>query len=1115
MALRHTVFTSLSNTPGALNLSGAGILVDEEDHEGVHIAVKILGRDIARVTKGPSPKISFGLNKHVSGETAAGLIIVGCIDTSRVLQNLEKTGKIDHGHVRGKWESFSTSIVANPLPGCERALVIAGSDKRGAIYGIYTLSEQLGISPWHWWADVPPAHHPQIYALPVTTLSGEPSIRYRGIFINDEAPALSGWVHDKFGGYNAFFYEKVFELLLRLRANFLWPAMWPGYPSPGASFFTDRPENQRTADTWGIVVSTSHHEPMQRLANEWLAEGNPLGTWDWLANKDKITSFFERGAERAKPFESYFTLGMRGEYDTQMRTDDPAGVVQDVLATQRSLIKKVYGSEDAVPQLLALYKEVQWYYERGKLEIPDDVTLLFSDDNFGSLRRLPGVGKDAEAVRQRKGGAGIYYHLEYVGTPRSYKWINSNSLGKTWHQLHEAHRYGAKQIWVFNVGDIKPLEVPLTFAMTLAWDMTSKVNTNAATVVSSFLQDLARREFGGSAGSGGSGGSGNSSSGSGIESSQVAQAWLDHDRLLSLRRHEHIEPTTFSLLHYNEAEIIFAWWNRLLEHADRLHTSCSKAYQPALFQLLLHPIKASAIFTQLHITRAQNRLFAKQRRTSTNRFAAAALGLFDADFELTEEYHNQVLEADGEFFDGSLGGTNPKWKGILAQPHYGFLPETWHAPSRDMLEGLCFVQTRQASNAIMGNMGVMVQGHAGVRPGVVNENSDFMRPSKGDLVAGLTLEPLGRYSTGWRGAFEGGHRTRRWFEVYSRGTCVVHWRAWIVAVHKEDSDDHDDPADLYFDDDAAELSSWVSLSQTRGTLVPKEQDQRVYIKVRQERIPLKFRGSIRVEISSDEGDVEHIHLPITGRQVPEGFEEGFVEADRYVAMAAVAGKEVFQEKKKKKKNDKNDGNINNKEEQAQHHDPNTHYRHLPHVGRTHSGAVSLEPDPASPSPLSWNRKFDDTRPHWLEYPFFVFTNPADTTAAERCTLRLDFTLTLEIVPDHPMMYEYAIDGGDVHKEPLVLLEGPDNAANGDVELPAAAGWKTAVQDCVWRREHDVRGEFESGSQRNNVGDDMRGRHMLRLRLLHTNILLERIVLDLGGVKESYLGPPESFYLKRA
>ncbi|WQF89772.1 hypothetical protein CDEST_14786 [Colletotrichum destructivum] len=951
-------------TGESLNLVGATILVDESDPIGIHIAAQNLAEDFGRVTRSDASRVVVfkdDQNDAVSGTlTDAAAVIIGCVQSSRLIQRLEKEGKLEAGKIHGKWESFTTVLVDQPLPGIEKALVIAGSDKRGTIFGAYTLSEQIGVSPWYYWADVPPKSHKDIFALRGQTYHGEPSVRFRGLFINDEAPALTGWARANFGGYNSEFYKKVFELLLRLKANFLWPAMWPGYPNPGASFFTDDPDNAQAAEDYGISVSTSHHEPMQRLSNEWFAE-NPDGSWDWLANKDKITRFFEEGVERAKGRESYFTLGMRGEYDRKMKTDDPAAVVRDVIKTQRALFKKIHGTEDAVPQLLALYKEVQEQYEGGNLDVPDDVTLLFADDNFGSIRRLP-----TGAERDRKGGAGIYYHFEYVGVPRSYKWINSNSLGKTWHQLQEAHRRNAKQVWVFNVGDIKPMEVPFTFAMTLAWD----INSIKADDFARFYKTMAEVNFGKG------------------QADAIASVWHKYDRLAALRRHEHIESTTFSLVHHNEAEEVVGRWESLLESAEGIYSQASEEQKAAVFETVLHPVKASTIFTKLQVALGRNRLYARQRRNTANRLARQVLDLFDADYSLSEEFHEL------------LGG---KWDQIMRQTHYGY-EDTWHAPYRDMISGLSYVQRRQHSNPVMGQMGVAVEGHEGVRPGRTNEESDRTHPSRRDLVPGVTLGRMSRYGP-----------SKRWFDVYTRGPEVVHWKASVP-------------------------HAWLQLSVTAGTLDPDGDDARVEVTVDWHQVPEDFSEEVLVDIRSEEGAFEQVHLPITGRRVPESFRAGFVETDGYVSIPAA-------------------------------HQAPSGFRVLPECGRTPSGAVTVT-------------TADTAAPPQLAYKFYVFSETA------KPVLLLYFNMTLDLDPTDPMTYELQVNDGPVQTHQLLPKT---------TDLPD--GWFYAVQDCAWLRNHDL-GECGLTS----------GEHDVKVTLRHSNLILEKLVVNLGGVKESYLGPPPSLYV---
>lgn len=808
--------------------------------------------------------------------------------------------------------------------------------------------------------------------------SNEPSIRYRGIFINDEAPALTGWVRDKFGGYNVQFYKKVFELLLRLKANFLWPAMWPGWPNPGASFFNDDPENQKTADAWGIVMSTSHHEPMQRLSNEWVAQ-HLLGTWDWITNKEKITKFFAEGVERARGYESYFTLGMRGEYDTKMPTEDPAGVVKEVLKTQRRLIKDVYGREDAVPQLLALYKEVQKQYESGRLEVPDDVTLLFSDDNFGTIRRLP-YGDEVK----RKGGAGLYYHLEYVGTPRSYKWINSNSMHRIHHQLREAHRRHARQIWVFNVGDIKPLEVPLTFAMALAWDIGCVDQSEEG--VGLFLEELAERMFGAEHGD------------------LVSQVWKEYDKMVSLRRHEHIEPTTFSLLHYNEAEDILLNWADTVVQAEVAYKNVDYNMRPALFQLVLYPAQASANFVSLQINLGRNRLYARQRRNSTNYYANEVHRMFNIDFDLTEQYHSLL--------DG-------KWNHIMGQPHFGFEESTWHAPSRDMISGLCYVQIRQDSNPIVGPMGVAVEGQAGVRPGLINENSDFTHPSRGDLVTGLTLGLMTRYGP-----------QQRWFDLFMRGTSAVHWT--ITALYP-----------------------WLQLSHRQGVLGHAECDRRVTVEIVWEIVPDDLEEEALIRIESEEGAYEFVHLPIVGRKAPPGT-EGYIEADGLICIRA---EDHLREVAPPSSSDER--------------------RDLAHI------AVGGLPTPMSDTTFFYGELLH----RQLECGIYLFSDASRPENQAR--MLLYFHMTLDYDPTDPMTYEISFDQGPATR--YRLLEDDDFE---DPELPSPRGWLKAVQDCMWIKEHNLR-PFQLGP----------GGHNLQLRLLHSNMVLEKVVFDFGGLKEgSYRGP---------
>ncbi|MDI9477751.1 MAG: glycosyl hydrolase 115 family protein, partial [Bacillota bacterium] len=406
----------------------ADLFVDNDDYWGVQRAVTDLQKDIQAVT-GKKPELK-GEEDSLRKET----IFIGTLGKNRLIEELVKEERLEVEEIKGKWESYSIQVLDNPLPGIERGLFIIGSDKRGTIFGVYELSRKIGVSPWYWWADVPAQKREQIYMKAGIYNAGEPSVKYRGIFLNDEAPSLTTWVGNNYGTFNHQFYEKVFELLLRLKANFLWPAMW----KPRV-FNEEDPLNPVMADKYGIVMGTSHHEPMMRSWEEWGKIGK--GEWNYKTNSQNLYDFWYKGLERVKDFESIVTVGMRGDGDEAMAQDgnleESRKLLEKIIEDQREIISKVTGKDPStVPQVLALYKEVQNYYEAG-LDIPDDITLLLADDNFGNIRMLP----DKEE-RKHPGGYGMYYHFDYVGGPRSYQWINTVPLQKIWDQMSLTYHHG-------------------------------------------------------------------------------------------------------------------------------------------------------------------------------------------------------------------------------------------------------------------------------------------------------------------------------------------------------------------------------------------------------------------------------------------------------------------------------------------------------------------------------------------------------------------------------------------------------------------------------------------------------------------------------------------------
>jgi len=628
----------------------ASIYVDASDYAGVVRAAKDLDSDIARVT-GITPTLA-----HDTGTLGSDAILIGTIGKSPLIDRLIRNRKINVQSIAGKWESFLIQVVSKPLPGVPSALVIAGSDKRGTIYGIYDVSEQIGVSPWYWWADVPVQHKDALFVKPGAYVQGPPAVKYRGIFLNDEAPSLTGWVNEKFGTYNHQFYEKVFELLLRLKANYLWPAMWNN------AFNEDDPLNPKLADEYGIVMGTSHHEPMLRAQQEWKRHGT--GPWDYSKNSELLQKFWDEGIERNKNYESIITLGMRGDGDLPMSQSANVALLEKIVDDQRKIIaNRINNDLAAVPQDWALYKEVQEYYEKG-MRVPDDVTLLWCDDNWGNVRRLP-----TEQERKRRGGAGVYYHFDYVGDPRSYKWLNTIPITKVWEQMNLSYEYGADRIWIVNVGDLKPMEFPIEFFLTLARDPRRWPKEK----ISEYTRLWAEREFGPE------------------YAPAIAGIISKYTKLSGRRKPELIESTTFSLVDYQEADRVLAEWQFITGEAEKIYGSLPDDMRDAFYELVLYPTKASALVTELYITAGRNNLYAVQGRASANDLAADVRRLFQADAELSQAYNHTLAQG--------------KWDHMMDQTHLGYT--FWNQPPVNVMPAVQEVQVPDKAD-----MGIAIEGSA-------------------------------------------------------------------------------------------------------------------------------------------------------------------------------------------------------------------------------------------------------------------------------------------------------------------------------------------------------------------------------------------------------------------
>lgn len=626
-----------SASPEAFPLVAGGqsapLAVDKNDHRGVHHAVEDLQADIERVT-GMSPTVSH------DAIAKGGRVIIGTLGHSALVDRLVADHDIDVSAIAGKWEAFMIKRVGEDL-------LIAGSDMRGTIFGVYTLSEEIGVSPWFWWADVPVKTADELHVASDLVDDG-PTVQYRGIFINDEAPALTGWVGEKFGAFDHTFYEHVFELILRLRSNYLWPAMW----QPRA-FSADDPLNPKMADEYGVVIGTTHHEPMMRYHDEWGRE--PRGPWDYTKNDEALREFWRGGVERAKPHESIYTLGMRGDGDHAMTAETNTALLERIVADQRVILEDVLEKpNEEIPQVWALYKEVQYYYEAG-MRVPDDVILLWCDDNWGNIRRLP-----TPEEMKRSGGAGVYYHFDYVGGPRNYKWINVQPISKVWEQMHLAWQHEANRIWIVNVGDIKPMEFPIEFFLTMAWDpaaMTLEAMEN-------YTAQWAAEEFGPE------------------HAGEIAALIDGYTKLNRHRTPEMMAPDIYSLTNYDEANRHLAAWRDLVERAESVAATLDSDYQEAFFQLVHYPVAASAAVRESHIAAGFNQLWAEQGRVAANTMAELSTAKFHEVAELSDLYHTRN--------DG-------KWNHIMAEAKFGYT--YWQTPPAEVSPPVVEVRPRPGAAA--------------------------------------------------------------------------------------------------------------------------------------------------------------------------------------------------------------------------------------------------------------------------------------------------------------------------------------------------------------------------------------------------------------------------------
>ncbi len=662
-ALTASEAPSAGSFPLVAGGRAAELLVDATDARVVRLAADAFAQDVERVT-GRRPAL-----RADAARLGSAVVIVGTIGHSATIDRLARDGRIEVGPIRGRWESCLLTSVARPFPGVKRAWVVAGSDRRGTAYGLFELSRLIGVSPWVWWADVTPAHRGELFLSGRATI-GPPKVKYRGIFLNDEDFGLKPWAAETFepetGDVGPKTYARVFELLLRLRANYCWPAM-----HECTRAFNHYAANKQVADDYAIVMGSSHCEPLLRdNPDEWHRDGR--GPWDWTINRDNIVEYWRTRVRENAAFENVWTVGMRGIHDTAMpgggSLDEQTRRLEDVVAAQRRLLSDVLHQDEAAPpQILIPYKETLALYQN-HLRLPEDVTIVWPDDNNGYIRRL-----SSPEEQHRSGGGGVYYHLSYLGAPISYIWLDSTPPAQIWQEMTKAYAYDCRRLWVVNVGDLKPMEKGMSYFLDLAWDPERPELADQR----AWLTAFAAQNFG-------------------QASAAEIGAILDGSYRLNHRlRPEHLSrENEFDPFHDgDQVARRLAAFADLVRRAETVEQSLPSDLRDAYFELVLYPVRASAKANEKLLSAWRSRSLAFERLPAANEWADRA-----------EQAHRRIQEDTRRYDEEVAGG---KWRRMMpAAPYWN---TTWDRPA-GWVYARPFVQRVDAP--ARSQLAVMPEGHA-------------------------------------------------------------------------------------------------------------------------------------------------------------------------------------------------------------------------------------------------------------------------------------------------------------------------------------------------------------------------------------------------------------------
>ncbi|WP_308991322.1 glycosyl hydrolase 115 family protein [Mariniflexile litorale] len=949
----------------------ASILIDKKDAKVVEIAADILARDIHHIS-----------NKTIEINTVGKFsIIAGTLGKSKWIDGLVSKQKIDISQVKGKWETYKIEVVENPFKGIEKALVIVGSDRRATAYGLLEVSRMLNVSPWEWWADVTPDKKEELILSIHTKIYGEPSVKYRGVFLNDEDWGLQRWAalnyEPETGDMGPKTYAKVFELLLRLRANTIWPAM-----HRSTKPFYSYPENKQVADDYAIVIGTSHAEPMlSNINTEWNHE--TMGEYRYDTNSEVIKNLFKKRVKETAKFENIYTTGMRGEHDSPMivgedDTDQQVKLLEKIITDQRAILKQeTKKNPNTIPQAFVPYKEVLTYYQNG-LNLPEDITLVWTDDNYGYIRQL-----STPDEQKRKGGAGVYYHTSYWGRPHDYLWLNSTNPVLMWEEMSKAYEFKSRDLWILNCGDIKPHEYNIELFLDMAWDMKP---FEKSVSVKEHMKTWATREFGAHI------------------ASETTNLLFENNRLSYIRRPEfmawsEVEPvtkageTTLTQYHYgDEVTCKINAYEIIVETAERLYKKVPENRKAAFYQLVYYPVIGASKLSEKWLYFYKNKFVSQQGKLSANFYS-----------EQSENAYNRILK-ETDYYNKTLA--EGKWNHIMTmQPR--FLP-VFSKPA------YAVVGSKEKPT-----LGIALEGYEmEVNHDIVNSFADV-------------LPVFNSYTD-----------NHYFMDIFLKGEGKVEWKA----IPKSD---------------------WIKISETEGILtnVNSKQEKRLWVSIDWDKVPTgenkkeaplghdfqlippSYKVNSAIDfVSADSTVTIGVSVFNPKLKVLEGY-KGFIEDKGFVSIHA----------------ENPTRNITGKEAKWEIYD-----------GMGYTGKV-IAALPRSTSSITDLNLIQKNSPS-LEYDFYTFNFG-------------EVDLNLQAVPTH------AIHEG----------RGVRCAVSIDDAEPVLVDFQTFGRSDTWKQNVLKNASVQSVKQIVNKA----GKHTLKVWMVDSGVMLDQILIDLGGWKKSYAFPSET------